>query len=234
MGRTREMEMGQRVRTVVVEVVTWTVTFIGVRKILSKRSFDFWNRVVSLIHVAVALWLCSVSVEDWKHPLQPLASPAAPLQIRALSMSLSYFIYDFSCCLFDSSISVSNCIHHLVSILGLGVGVVYATCGSELTGCLWLMEISNPFMHMRELLKELGYKDSRLSLLNDICFAFIFTLARLMVGPYLVYLTITANNPLIVKVTSVGLQVVSIFWFYKIAKMVQYKIAKAKKSQKTL
>lgn len=181
------MEMGQRVRTVVVGVVAWTVTFIGVRKILSKRSFDFCNRVVSLIHVAVALWLCSVSVEDWKHPLQPLASPAAPLQ-----------------------------------------------CGSELTGCLWLMEISNPFMHMRELLKELGYKDSRLSLLNDICFAFIFTLARLMVGPYLVYLTITANNPLIVKVTSVGLQVVSIFWFYKIAKMVQYKIAKAKKSQKTL
>lgn len=228
------MEMGQRVRTVVVGVVAWTVTFIGVRKILWKRSFDFCNRVVSLIHVAVALWLCSVSVEDWKHPLQPLASPAAPLQIRALSMSLSYFIYDFGCCLFDSSISVSNCIHHLVSILGLGVGVVYATCGSELTGCLWLMEISNPFMHMRELLKELGYKDSRLSILNDICFAFIFTLARLMVGPYLVYLTITANNPLIVKVTSVGLQVVSIFWFYKIAKMVQYKIAKAKKSQKTL
>jgi len=228
------MEMGQRVRTVAVGVVAWTVTFIGVRKILSERSFDFCNRVVSLIHVAVALWLCSVSVEDWKRPLQPLASPATPLQIRALSMSLSYFIYDFGCCLFDSSISVSNCIHHLVSILGLGVGVVYATCGSELTGCLWLMEISNPFMHMRELLKELGYKDSRLSIQNDICFAFIFTLARLMVGPYLVYLTITANNPLIVKVTSVSLQVVSIFWFYKIAKMVQYKIAKAKKSQKTL
>jgi len=171
--------------------------------------------------------------QNWKHPLHPLASPSTPSQIRALSVSLSYFIYDFSCCLFDSSISLSNCIHHLVSILGLGGGVAYASCGSELIGCLWLMEISNPFMHMRELLKELGYKDSNLSILNDICFAFIFTLARLIIGPYIVYLTVTANDPLILKVTSVGLRVVSIFWFYKIAKMVQYKIAKAKKSQKT-
>lgn len=48
------------------------------------------------------------------------------LQIHALAVSLSYFIYDSICCLFDSSISISNCIHHLVSVSGLGGGVMYA------------------------------------------------------------------------------------------------------------
>ncbi|GLJ40865.1 hypothetical protein SUGI_0845350 [Cryptomeria japonica] len=232
LGSAKDME--ERVKTVVVGVVAWTATFIGVRKVLSKRSFDFCNRVVSLIHVAVALWLCSVSIQDWKNPLHPSASPASPSQIHALAVSLSYFIYDSICCLFDSSISISNCIHHLVSVSGLGGGVIYAKCGSELIGCLWLMEISNPFMHMRELLKELGYKDSSLSLINDVCFAVVFTLARLIIGPYIVYVTVTADNPLIIKVTSVGLQVVSIFWFFKIVKMVKYKLIKAKMPKKRL
>ncbi|KAH9325382.1 hypothetical protein KI387_005560 [Taxus chinensis] len=119
--------------------------------------------------------------------------------IHALAVSLSYFIYDSICCLFDSSISLPNCIHHLVSVLGLGGGVMYAKSGSELIGCLWLMEISNPFMHMRELLKELGYKDSSLSIINDVCFALVFTFARLIIGPYIVYVTVTADNPLIIK-----------------------------------
>lgn len=99
------MDMGQRVKTVVVGVGAWTVTFMGVRKILSKRSFDFCNRVVSLIHVAVALWLCSVSVKDWKHPLEPLASPAAPLQVPIYlnttlllpSMRANPYYYSFIC-----------------------------------------------------------------------------------------------------------------------------------------
>ncbi|KAH9292313.1 hypothetical protein KI387_042499 [Taxus chinensis] len=193
------MEYEERAKTVVVGVAAWTATFFGVRKTLWKRSFDFCNRVVSLIHVAVALWLCSVSIQDWRHPLHPLASPATPSQIHALAVSLSYFIYDSICCLFDSSISLPNCIHHLVSVLGLGGGVMYAKSGSELIGCLWLMEISNPFMHMRELLKELGYKDSSLSIINDVCFALVFTFARLIIGPYIVYVTVTADNPLIIK-----------------------------------
>eukprot|EP01018_Ginkgo_biloba_P008487 Gb_16011 [translate_table: standard] len=105
-------------------------------------------------------------------------------------------------------------------------------CGSELVGCLWLMEISNPFMHMREIFKELGYKDSNLSLMNDISFALIFTVARLIIGPYVTFVTLRANNPFIIKATAFGLQVVSIFWFYKIARMVYYKMSQRKKAYK--
>jgi len=92
-----------------------------------------------------------------------------------------------------------------------------------------LMEVSNPFMHGREILKELKLKDSSLSLMNDVSFALVFTIARIFVGPYVVFKTLEApNSPVAVKVGAVGIQVVSLFWFWKIARMVAYKLGKAK------
>ncbi|XP_008389831.2 uncharacterized protein [Malus domestica] len=55
---------------------------------------------------------------------------------------------------------------------------------------------------------------------------FIFTVARMVGGPYLTYVTLSANNPFIIKAMAVGLQLVSAFWFYKIARMVKYKLTK--------
>lgn len=89
-------------------------------------------------------------------------------------------------------------------------------------------------MHARELLKELGLKETTLSLANDICFALVFGFARLGLGPYLVYLTVFAKNPLPVKVGALGIQFVSIFWFYKIARMAYYKLSGSKKPHKKL
>lgn len=33
---------------------------------------------------------------------------------------------------------------------------------------LWITEISSPFLHLRELLKELGYRDTDLNLTVDV------------------------------------------------------------------
>jgi len=41
-------------------------------------------------------------------------------------------------------------------------------CGSEMVGAVWVTEMSSPFLHLRELLKELGYKDTPLNLSADV------------------------------------------------------------------
>jgi len=33
---------------------------------------------------------------------------------------------------------------------------------------MWITEISSPFLHLRELLKELGYRDTPLNLAADV------------------------------------------------------------------
>lgn len=210
----------------VTATIGWVTTFILVRKILSSRSFDLCNRIVSTAHALLAVSLASFSVQDWSCPVCPLASESSPWQMKTLAVSLSYLIYDLICCLFDKHINIDNSVHHIVSIVGIAAGLAYRRCGSEMVAALWITEISSPFLHAREILKELGYRDTDLNLTFDILFAVTFSFARMIVGPYLTYVTLMADNPLLIKMMATGLQLVSAFWFYKIVRMVKYKLTK--------
>ncbi|PIA55860.1 hypothetical protein AQUCO_00700289v1 [Aquilegia coerulea] len=214
------------VRLIVLGVISWSVVFLLVRKIFSNLSFNSCNRIVSTIHAALAVTLASLSVQDWRCPVCPAAAKSSHWQMSTLAVTLAYLIYDLICCLFDKQVDISNAVHHLVSIIGLGAGLFYEICGSEMVAALWITEISSPFLHMRELLKELGYKDTDANLAADFAFAVIFSLARMIGGPYLAYVTVTADNPILIKAMALGLLAVSVFWFYKIARMVRYKLIK--------
>ncbi|KAK4771043.1 hypothetical protein SAY87_031575 [Trapa incisa] len=245
-------------------VVVWSSAFLFTRRSLPTFSFDFSNRLVSTVHAIVAVSLASMSVEDWSSPISPLASKPSPRQETALAVSLAYLIYDLFCCLFDKRVSVDNAVHHLVSIIGIGAGLLYGKCGSEQVAALWITEISSPFLHLRELLKELGYRDTGLNLAADVsrslfnsipvffssevhkdvaglsvgvkqlAFAATFSLARMMGGPYLTYKALSADNPLLIKAMAIGLQLVSAFWFYKIVRMLKYKLSKISSSPRKL
>ncbi|XVF63788.1 hypothetical protein PTKIN_Ptkin09bG0115500 [Pterospermum kingtungense] len=156
------------VNLLVLGVVSWGTVFALVRKIFSKHSFGFCNRIVSTIHAILAVTLAALTVEDWFCPVcSDSASNSTTKQMQALAVSVSYLIYDLICCLFDERISVDNIVHHLVSILGLGAGLFYQKCGAEQVGAIFITEISSPFLHARELLKELGYRDTELNLAAD-------------------------------------------------------------------
>lgn len=201
--------------------------FLLIQKLLPNHSFDFCTRIVSICHASLGVSLACLSIQDWTCPVCPLASPSSPSQMKTLAVSMGYFIYDLVCSQFDEKAStIDNSIHHLVCIIGLAAGLVYQKCGSEMVAALLIAEISTPFLHLRELLKELGYKDTDLNLAADVAFAFIFSMARMVGGPYLTYVVLSANNPLLIKAMGLGLQLVSAFWFYKIARMIQHKLTK--------
>ncbi|WRX31081.1 TRAM/LAG1/CLN8 homology domain - like 7 [Theobroma cacao] len=242
-GRETNME-DDIANLIVLGVLSWTTAFLLIRKTLSKRSFDFCNRIVSTIHATLAVILASRSVEDWSCPVCPLASKSSLKQRQTLAVTVAYLIYDLICGLFEERVSLDNTVHHLVSIVGIGAGLAYQKCGSEQVAALFITEISSPFLHARELLKELGYRDTDLNLAADravslkfswrvgfeqITFAVIFSLARMVGGPYLTFVTLSANNPILIKAMGLGLQLVSTFWFYKIVKMVIYKLTKKQK-----
>ncbi|XP_078174734.1 TRAM, LAG1 and CLN8 (TLC) lipid-sensing domain containing protein [Carex rostrata] len=212
------------VKWIISGVVFWTTAFLMVRNLLPKRSFDFCTRIVATMHATCAVCLASFSVQDWTCPVCPLASRSSPLQMRALAVTLSYMIYDLIATISGDNFTVDNAVHHLVSIVGIGAGLAYQKCGTEMVATLWITEMSTPLLHTREFLKELGIRDTDLNLLVDIMFAVIFSLARMGVGPYLTFVTLRADNPFLIKATAFGLQAVSTFWFYKILRMVKYKL----------
>ncbi|XVF73812.1 hypothetical protein PTKIN_Ptkin13bG0011400 [Pterospermum kingtungense] len=156
------------VNLIVLGVISWTTTFLLIRKIFSKRSFEFCNRIVSTIHAILAVILASLSLEDWSCPVCSLSSNCSPKQRQALAVTVSYLIYDLICCLFDERVNLDNAVHHLVSIVGIGAGLAYQKVGPEMVAALIITEISSPFLHARELLKEVGYRDTDLNLAADV------------------------------------------------------------------
>eukprot|EP00271_Cylindrocystis_brebissonii_P009958 TRINITY_DN2576_c0_g1_i1.p1 TRINITY_DN2576_c0_g1~~TRINITY_DN2576_c0_g1_i1.p1 ORF type:complete len:259 (-),score=31.69 TRINITY_DN2576_c0_g1_i1:435-1211(-) len=217
----------------------WTLLFLLFRRIIFPRmSFGFSNRLVSVVHVFVALVLTTLSFGDMSGFLRDVGGPNSPEQALAITVSLSYFSYDFVCCLFEVPLDVVMSVHHVFTLMGLAYGIIAGQCGTELVACIWLMELSNPFMHARELLKEIkGQQKGQasggagvLSTVNDLLFALTFTFARMVVGPYVVYYTLKAeDSPIPIKMGAVGIQVVSLFWFYKILRVVYYKVIKGGK-----
>lgn len=69
-------------------VISWSATFLIIRNVFPKRSFDFCNRCVSVIHATLAVTLASISVENWSCPACPLASKSSPLQVPSLELCM--------------------------------------------------------------------------------------------------------------------------------------------------
>ncbi|KAL5227469.1 hypothetical protein ABZP36_015734 [Zizania latifolia] len=211
---------------VVSGVAFWWTAFLLVRGLFPKLSYDFCNRAVSTMHAVAAVCLSCLSVDDWSCPVCPLAAASSPRQMKALAVTVSYMIYDAACCHLNGDVRLDNTVHHLVSIVGIGAGLAYRRCGTEMVASMFVTEISSPLLHLREILKEFGIKDTDLNLLVDILFAVTFSVARMGFGPYLTYVTVTADNPILIKAMATGLQLVSAYWFLRILRMVRYKLGK--------
>ncbi|KAM0946959.1 putative TLC domain-containing protein [Dioscorea sansibarensis] len=176
------------------------------------------RRLVSTIHASLAVCLASLSVQDWSCPVCPQASSSSPSQKRTLAVTLSYLIYDMGCCFIFKQLPLDTPFHHWNWCLS-------SLWNAELVAALWVTEISTPFLHFRVLIKDLN-------LAVDILFATFFTLGRTVGGPYVTHSTWAANNPILIKVMAMGLQLVSVFWFFKILKMVKHKLLKRVSAKK--
>jgi TLC domain len=70
----------------------WFAVFIVTCACLRRRSFDFNNRLVSLLHA-----LISSGVAIYYVAMRPLSigAPSTPGQTFTLTLSCGYFLYDF-------------------------------------------------------------------------------------------------------------------------------------------
>ncbi len=68
------------------------------------------------------------------------------------------------------------------------------------------------------------------STLAQLLFALLFFVCRLVAGPLVVYATVTSpTTPMVVKAGGVGILVVSLVWFQKIAAIALHKLRKSRK-----
>jgi hypothetical protein len=200
--------------------VGWFLLFLVIRfACFRKYSADFANRVVSIIHAVVAIYYSYMCFENgFAGMFNDIGGANTEPQALCMAVSLSYFLYDLVYCSLTGELE--SVFHHFFTIGGLASGVLNGKSGSELCACLFLMEVSNPSLHLRTLLLEMGLKNTALFSINNLIFAFVFLVCRLVIGPPLVWKTITCKeNDFIVKLGGFGILVVSLMWGWRIVMM---------------
>ena len=117
----------------------------------------------------------------------------------------------------------------IITMLGLTHGAVHGKSGRELVMCIFLMELSSPWLHARFMLKELDQKkifhSPTLSSLSDVLFAGSFILARFGLGYPMTYHVVSSPkvNP-VVKFGALGIAGVSLFWGVQIIQILLYRL----------
>jgi hypothetical protein len=220
-------------KTVIIWYAVWFTGYLFVRHVLVRSfSADGANRMVSLVHSIVGIVL-PIKAINFARLRTDVGTPVTEAQMSALTTSLGYFAYDTLCCLAielaEGRLDVATLLHHVATLAGLCVGVFQRVSGHELLLCLLLMEISNPFMHLRFLLREAGRGKGFLADVNDLIFVSTFLLSRNVLGvPVVYYTVISPSTPLLVKAGGLGILLVSWFWTGKLLKMAWRKFDKAK------
>lgn len=221
---------------VIKSTAAWTFLFFLCVPLpgIKDKSFDFQNRVVSIVHAVLSSYLAAVYV-FFNPEGYVIGSENTEVQTMVITVSAGYFIYDFIACILHEKfvqqhINYTNSFHHISTLSGLLVGLYTRRSAAELGLCLLMMEISNPFMHMIQLFKELKMGDSTVAKYNRYIFALIFFIARIVLGPFLCYYTVVSeDSPLLVKAGGVGIMAISLVFFQQIIQSVLRSAGKSSK-----
>jgi hypothetical protein len=118
----------------------------------------------------------------------------------------SYFIYDFFCMLWMGLMEFDMCVHHLMCITGIIQVIAYDNgCGFVVMG-LFVAEVSNPPMHVRILLRNVGLRYTRAYEVAEYFYFGLFFIGRIIIGHPAVYMTVTCSeNPLFSRIVCIGI-----------------------------
>lgn len=175
--------------------LAWTDSYF-ILHMFNRRYSAEWNcRLVTALHAVVATSLCFTSaVLTGPWPFSYIGGPNTSLHNTIMVISLGYFLFDFSWCMYMKSEGFVMLAHHIVSIVGLTYSLYQGKAGSELTAVMGASEVTNPFLQLRWFLKESGYYRGRLAVIVDSLFVSVFLIARLGVGSVFHFMCQTSSK----------------------------------------
>ena len=144
-------------------------------------NLDLRNRIVSIIHGTSALGAGAY------HFIQGGAECGVlntSLQRAVLCFSLSYFTYDLVCMWIEGILDKAMMIHHPLCLLGLFIPLYENISGMECMLAIFLSEISNPMMHIRQILRISGRRYTKAYEITEVTFISLYFYARFIaIGP---------------------------------------------------
>lgn len=113
------------------------------------------------------------------------------LQRLCLAISISYFVYDSVCMVLEKTIDKFVVIHHFFSICGLFIPYIENRNGIYSMIGLFVTEVSNPSMYMKNFLKMFGMRHTRIYEVAEVVFLTSYFIGRAILSWSYVYHSVT-------------------------------------------
>merc|ERR1719494_953098 len=113
-------------------------------------------------------------------------------------------------------------IHHFTSLIFLLFSIVYNMYGYETIVAMYLMEFTNPIYHLRWFLRSMELHTRTFAFVNDVIFAALFLVLRMLIGSYAMYVIIAdSETHNFLKLGTMCMQLVNATFSYQIIMMIK-------------
>ncbi|KAJ3591005.1 hypothetical protein NHX12_008952 [Muraenolepis orangiensis] len=174
----------------------WVTLYLVLCHINGSRGYEWNCRLVTLLHgILVVCITAYIGYVDGPWPFTYPGTQNTPLQIAAMVLSLSYFIFDMAWCVYFRTEGTVMLAHHTLSILGITLTLWLGESGVESCAVLFGSEITNPLLQARWFLRRAGRYETALGEAVDLAFVLLFVTMRVFVGGAMLYCELISPRP---------------------------------------
>ncbi|CAL8361287.1 unnamed protein product [Merluccius merluccius] len=174
----------------------WVTLYMILCNVNGSRGYEWNCRLVTLLHgILVVCITAYIGYVDGPWPFTYPGTKNTPLQISAMVLSLSYFIFDMVWCVYFRTEGPVMLAHHTLSILGIMLTLWLGESGVESCAVLFGSEVTNPLLQARWFLRRTGRYETALGEAVDLVFVLLFVLMRVFVGGAMLYCELISPRP---------------------------------------
>ena len=167
------------------------------------KELDVKNRIISVIH-GLVLVIFSAK-EFYVHP-GSCGDTNTMYERRMIYTAVGYFLYDFFAMAYYGLLDAAMSFHHWTCIIGMSLPLTSGMGANYIVQGMFVAEASNPFMHIRIILRHYGLRYTRAYETMEILFMIIYIFGRVIMGTYTAWSTANCHhNFMLCKIAAFGL-----------------------------
>ena len=187
-----------------------------------KDQYDTKNRIFSIIHGLYCIYVSTFDI--FFNKPDKCGYTNSKFQNDLMLISCSYFLYDVISCLLLGISCLPMLFHHIFCIAGYYTSLLYNNSSTEIIRALFVAEITNPIMHLREILKNFGLFKTKLYLTFDLIYMVKYIFSRLGYGSFVIFFTVFCNgNLIIVKISGAFVWLQSVYFAFRMIKIFKFR-----------
>ena len=206
---------------IALSTIVWTTLFAVLYNYPDLSSFnlkneidlDLRNRMTSFVHGVLILLLTAYQVY---FAFTECGDATNLTEYFILVVSGGYFTYDFILMAILNLLDKDMAIHHMLCVGGILVVLAQDTGSGFVVQGLFVAEVSNPAMHMRIMLRNVGKRYTRAYEVAEYAYFMSFFFGRMVIGHPVVWATVTCENvSKFAQFVSLGILMQSYMFLYR-------------------